>query len=87
MRSRRETSRELEVRDRPGISFRPAIAGIYHPARVLAHDGNIESALNKAEEIYIENYGQMHGVTFRVVEKSTTIYQHGSWDSFQKDEP
>jgi hypothetical protein len=73
MKQQIETESHLEVQDRPGLSFRSVSEGMYQEAKKLAWEGHLYSALNKAMDIRIANYGDMHGITFRVVTKSTII--------------
>ncbi len=51
----------------------PPQAGMFKPAMLLASHGRICEALVAAEDIQIENYGDMHDVEFRCVTKSTTV--------------
>lgn len=83
MRQQTETESYLEIRDSHRQTFVPCNAGMYQRARLLAQNGHAQEALNAAEEIHIEHYGQMHGVTFRVVTKTVTVSQHGPWEGFE----
>jgi len=80
MRQQTETWHTLEVRDKTNLIFRPASAGMYREANLLANDGLLERSMQKACDIHIENYGNMHGVTFRIVTKTTTVSGFGPWE-------
>jgi hypothetical protein len=82
MRQQTETHHTLEIRDQPNVIFRPAVAGMYREANLLASDGLLERAMQKACDLHIENYGHMRGVTFRIVSKTTTVTGFGTWEDF-----
>ena len=67
----------LEIRERPSGVFCHASAGMYAEARELAAYGNIRKAIAEACEARIRNYGNMHGVSFRVVTTIKTISFEG----------
>lgn len=52
--------------------YAPA-AGMFQPAKLLAYHGRLTEAIEKAEEIYMENYGNMHGVEFRCLTVTKTV--------------
>ena len=85
MRQQTTTEHQLEIRDNPRVTFRPAIAGMYRPAHVLLTDGMIQRALVAAQDAHVENYGDMHGVSFRVVSKTTTVSMLGPWYEFEDE--
>lgn len=85
MRQQTETEHTLQIRESPHLIFAPVVAGMYQAARRLAADGQIEAALRTAEDIRIENYGHMRGVSFRVITTTRTVSMHGSWAEFDND--
>lgn len=49
-------------------------------AVILAQQGAIDHALNEAQEAYIANQGNMHGVAFRIVTKTETFHAIGHYE-------
>jgi hypothetical protein len=84
MRQQVETNHELEIKHDRSIFVR---ALSYHeflrPAVTLAYHGKIDEALDAAEEIWIAQKGDMHGISFRVVTTSRIVSMHGSFESFE----
>ena len=76
MRQYTKTYSTLELREQRGDEWTiwfPAQSGMYRPAFLLAYQGRLIEAIEAAQDIRIENYGNMHGVEFRCVTKTTTI--------------
>lgn len=82
MRQQTETNHQLYVRTKPS-AFHVATAGMYSEARKLADDGRIQSALNKACDLHIENYGHMRGTDFCIITTVKTVTMLGSWEDFE----
>ena len=80
MRQQTETNHMLQVRDREGLCFHPADAGMYQEARKLADRGMLQQALEKACDIRIQEYGNMHGVSFRIVSTIKMVTVLGDWN-------
>lgn len=71
-----QTYHSLEMRrwrNDDWLAWSLTTAGMLQPARTLASQGRLTEAIEAAESIWIENYGNMHGVDFRCVTKTTTI--------------
>jgi hypothetical protein len=72
-----ETNTTLEMRRKVGEDtwqvWAPPLAEMYRPAMSLAYQGRITEALELAERIQIQNYGNASFVEFRCVTKTTTI--------------
>lgn len=81
MRQQIETTHALEVRHQGGV-FHPAAAGMYQEARKLADEGMLQQALEKANDLHIENYGHMRGTEFRITTTIKMVTALGPWESF-----
>ena len=57
---------------------------MYLPARQLTQDKQLAAALRTAAEIHAANYGDIHGVSFRIVSKTETVSMLGAWNDFQE---
>ncbi len=69
----------LETKDAPNMSWRNCtIESMYRPAVLLAYNGRFMEAIEAAQKIRIENYGDMRGVSFRVKTTTTTFTFVGS---------
>lgn len=64
----------LEIKREPEVWMK-AVAGMFEEARRLARVGRHLEAIDLAYKTQIENYGNTHGVTFRVVVKTETIIE------------
>ena len=73
MRQVSETYHTMEIRIRPDLSWQPMTAGMYRPAILLAYQGRLVEAIEKAQRIRIREYGDMDGIAFRCVTKTTTV--------------
>lgn len=77
MRQYTETYHTLEMRrkvssDEWNVWHRP-VSWMFQSASLIAFYGRLVEAIEEAERIHIREYGNMHGVEFRCVTKSTTI--------------
>lgn len=66
----------LETREQRGgewTTWRPAEAGMYRTAYLMAYHGMLSQAIEEAETIRIREYGDMHGVDFRCVTTTRTV--------------
>jgi len=70
MRQQSETYHVLEMSGPRNQEWHQPQAGMYRPAVLLAYYGRTVEAIEEAERIHLEKYGNIHGVRFRVV---TTI--------------
>lgn len=82
MRAFTTTFTSLEMRRNLGdglwqIWAKP-LAGMYRPAELLAYHGKASEAIEAAERITIEHYGNMIGVEFRCVTKTTTVHTNAA---------
>lgn len=76
MLQRIETYHILETREQRNGEWsiwHPAKAGMYREAYLMAQRGRLNEAIERAEIIRIENYGDMHGIDFRCVTKQRTV--------------
>ncbi len=67
------TTRTLEINGPRGQVWRPAQHDRYAEARALTEAGRSYEALLTAQDAYIAQYGNMHGVEFRVVTHEVTV--------------
>lgn len=79
MRTTTESSTWLEMRRQVNetswqIWCKPT-AGMFRSAEVLADQCRISEAIQAAEEIQVNNYGNMFGIQFRCVTKSKTVHE------------
>lgn len=72
MRSCTQTHHVLEIRD-DRSDWCPPVSGMYRPAVLLAYQGRIVEAIELAETIRIREYGDMHGIAFRVLTTTKTV--------------
>lgn len=79
MRQTTEISHTLEISGPRGQAFHPVLDEEFEEASRLAYDGEISAAIRKAEDIYIDLHGHMHGVAFRVVTITRTCSFNGIW--------
>lgn len=60
---------------------------IFRPAALLAYRGRTTEAIEEAERIQVETYGDMYAVEFRCVTKATTITANApledGWDTIR----
>lgn len=71
-----ETYHVLETREQRNgewLIWHPAEAGMYREAYLMAHHGRLNEAIERAETLRIENYGNMHGIDFRCVTKQRIV--------------
>ena len=80
MRQLVRTDHVLEIKIRNEI-WRPPDAGFLLPARTLAYQGHIIEALDEAAKLYLQNYGNMHGILFRVRTETQTLSSLAPFDS------
>jgi hypothetical protein len=76
MRQYKETYTILEMREirsKEWTTWHKPLNGKYRPAELLAYQGRLTEAIERAQEIQIADYGNMHGIEFRCVTKSTTV--------------
>jgi len=73
MKTQTETYHVLEMCGPRDQVWHQPQAGMYRPAVLLAYYGRIVEAIEEAERVRIENYGNMHAVRFRVVTTTKTI--------------
>ena len=64
---------QQDQRNGEWCNWHKTTAGMFRPAEMLAYQGRLVEAIEAAETIQIENYGNMHNVRFRVVTKSVTV--------------
>lgn len=72
----KKTNHVLETRDRRGetwLIWRPANAGMYRKASLLAYHGRLHEAIESAEATRVSEFGDMHDVDFRCVTTSRTV--------------
>ena len=66
-------TRERRSKESEWMIWRPAEAGMYREAYLLAHHGHLSEAIELAEKTRIAEYGDMHNVDFRCVTKQRTV--------------
>lgn len=77
MRTASKTDHVLEIHDGRN-TWRQPMAERYQPAKQLAWQGRIVEALEAAEEIRVREYGEMHGVRFRMITHTETVTTLGN---------
>lgn len=89
MRQYSETYTTLEMRRKVNADewqvWAKPLAAMFRPAELLAYQGRVTEAIEAAEKIQIQNYGNMLDIEFRCVTKTTTITAnaplHEGWAS------
>jgi len=77
MRQATETDHVLEMRHQPDEPWHGCVGRVYQPAALLAYQGRFVEAIHEAEITRIREYGNMHGVSFRVVTTTRTVTTTG----------
>jgi hypothetical protein len=62
-----------ELRQNKWSVWHKPLAAMYRPAEMLAYQNRIIESIETAQEIRIQEYGEMHGIQFRCVTKSTIV--------------
>lgn len=74
-----KTEYMLQIRNLTGsTNWRPALAKLYKQAQLAVFYGNLTEGIQLAEELHIENYGDMHDVEFRCITHTKTITTLGN---------
>lgn len=76
MRQFTESYHVLQVRRKVGNEWNiwnKPVAGMFRPAELLAYQGHLIEAIEEAQRTQLREYGNMHGVEFRCLTKSTTV--------------
>lgn len=76
-----KTEHALQIRDGRMLSYRAVQADIYQAAKRLTAHGRLSEALDEAEEIRVREYGDMIGVSFRVVTTTRTVSVNGPFEN------
>ncbi len=77
MRQVIETEHVLQIRERPSVLWHTPEAKMYQPARKMAFQDRLAEAIDTAEDIRIHEYGDMHGISFRVATTTRTVTTSG----------
>jgi len=77
MRQVTETAHVLEIRLYTDDPWAPCVAGMYQPACLLAYQGRFVEAVREAEDACIREYGNVNGVSFRIVTTTRTVTTTG----------
>ncbi len=73
MRQATQTYHVLEIRRRPDASWQICNAGMFNPAIKLVHHGHLSEGIEKAGDIYVDEFGNMNGVSFRCLTTTKTV--------------